>query len=34
METLLAEAGFTVEMNSVTPGNPELFWLKGRIIRK
>ena len=34
METLLAEAGFTVEMNRVTPENPELFWLKGRVIRK
>ncbi len=34
METLLAEAGFTVEVNRVTLENPELFWLKGRVLRK
>ena len=34
VETMVKKAGFTVEVNEVTSDNPELFWLKGRAIRK
>ncbi len=33
LEALLTGAGFTVKMNEVTTNNPELFWLKGRVVK-
>jgi predicted exporter/SAM-dependent methyltransferase len=34
VETMLTRAGFTVKLNTVTPTNPELYWLKAQIPKK